>query len=130
MISDAYPLPDALPRELQDKIHMHILDAEGTPSSRVIKQTVADYYKKSSKKKKQREWNVYSYWGIQYFGRQCEMDSRNSCIYPLHIWCEVRKMMLSYNFESDSRTNGEQQFYKLEELQRGIFKRRYEYLFA
>jgi hypothetical protein len=129
MISAAYPLPSNLPQELQDKIHMTILGTEGTPTSRLIKQVLFDYHKRSSSKKK-REWNIYAYWGIQCFGRQCEMDSRNSHIYPLHIWCDVRMMMCSYNSDAIKMKVTLQEFTKLEELRRTLFKRRYNSLFA
>ena len=129
MISEAYPLPSTLPQELQDKIHMTILDVEGTPSSRLIKDVLIGYHARYSGKKK-REWNIYTYWGIQCFGRQCEMDSRNSHIYPLHIWCEVRLMMCTHGTGNLHPKVSLQEFYKLEELRRSLFKSRYEELFA
>lgn len=129
MISDAYPLPSTLPQELQDKIHIFILGTEGTPSSRLIDQVLVDYHKRFPAKKR-REWNIYAYWGIQCFGRQCEMDSRNSHIYPLNIWCDVRLMMCSYNADAIKMKVTSQEFYKLEELRRTLFKRRYNELFA
>lgn len=129
MISDVYPLPAFLPQELQDKIYMMILGIEGTTSSRLVKQVLIEYHNRFSAKKK-REWNIYAYWGIQCFGRQCEMDARNSHIYPLNIWCEVRLMMCSYNSDAIKMKVTSQEFYKLEELRRALFKRRYDALFA
>jgi len=121
MISSAYPLPSIIPDDIQIKIHMIILGTEGTPSSRAIKQAVSDYHKRFKK----REWNIYTFWGIQYFGRQCEMDSRNSCIYPLHIWCDVRLMMMSYTFVNITP----QIMKQMHELQKELFRRRYNALF-
>jgi hypothetical protein len=129
MISAAYPLPSIIPQEVQDKIHMYILGTQGTPSSRLIDQVLVDYHKRFPAKKR-REWNVYAYWGIQCFGRQCEMDSRNSHIYPLHIWCDVRLMMTSYNSDAIKMKVTLQECYKLEKLKSDLFKKRYKALFA
>ena len=132
MIADAYPLPDNIPEDIKYKIRMLVLGMESTPSARVISNELKRYkrYNRSSSKMV-KEWNIYSYWGIQCFGRQCEMNTRNSHIYPLNIWCDVRLMMMrSYATHPAMDKVTSKEFRKLEELQTTIFKRRYCSLFA
>jgi len=131
MISDAYPLPIRLPEAIKYKIYMIVLGMESTPSARVFNKELTRYkrYNRAAPKKI-KEWNIYAYWGIQCFGRQCEMDSRNSTIYPLNIWCDVRLMMRAYGEIPPLDKVTSKEVCKLEELQRKMFNQRYYRLFA
>ena len=131
MIADAYPLPARIPEDIKYKIYMNVLGMERTPSARVFNNELLRYKRHNrSAAAKTKEWNVYAYWGIQCFGRHCEMNSRNSHIYPLDIWCEVRMMMCQYNRNPLVDLVTSKEFCKLAEIQRKMFKQRYYALFA
>lgn len=124
MMSIAYPLPCALPSEVQDKIYLFVLGIDGTPSSRAFKNELRRYYGV----KKQKTWNIYHYWGIQEFGRQCEMNFSNSAIYPLHIWCDIRMALLQSSAHALDRNAHTKEVVRLTKLIRTIFLRRYRAL--
>jgi hypothetical protein len=131
MISDAYPLPDNIPEDIKYKIYIMLLGMQSTPSARVFNDELLRYKRHNrSAPKKVKEWNIYAYWGIQCFGRQCEMNSRNSHIYPLDIWCDVRLMMMSYGAHPAIDLITSNEFTKLVRIQRMQFKQRYYRLFA
>lgn len=137
MLSQVYPLPSFIPEDIKNIIYLHLISLDNTPSARAFKPTLIKYYnngkrfikdKDKDKDAKGREWNIYTYWGIQVFGKQCEINSRNSFIYPIEIWCDIRLSMCKHQPVKNKSALDE--INRLELMRKSHFRQRLLYVFG